>query len=119
MCGWWTNNLAQLLPNPRGLALLRAAEFLLIIGNLVTSIWATLSGRPNLALQTALLTIILSGWFAMRIRKAHFSLLASLSAMIGLPVFAYLLLRSARLREKSGVAWKGRNYSTSQSVTTT
>ena len=115
----WTKNLALLFPRPRGLALLRSAEFMLITGNFVAAIWASLSGRHNLALQTWLLTIILSGWLWMRIRKAHFSVLASLSAMIGLPVFAYLLFRSARLREKSGVAWKGRNYSTSHSVTTT
>ena len=68
----WTKNLALLFPRPRALALLRMAEFLLIVGNLSAAIWAKLSGRPNLALQTALLTIILSGWFAMRIRKAHF-----------------------------------------------
>ncbi|PYV43991.1 MAG: hypothetical protein DMG94_13955, partial [Acidobacteria bacterium] len=68
----WTKNLAMLFPRPRRLALLRSAEFLLIIGNLLAAIWAGLSRRSNLALQTSLLTIILSGWFWMRIRKAHF-----------------------------------------------
>src|SRR5712692_568725 len=63
----WTKNLALLFPRPRALALLRMAEFLLIVGNLCAAIWAKLSGRPNLALQTALLTVILSGWFATRI----------------------------------------------------
>jgi len=78
----WTKNLALLFPRPRSLALLRSAEFLLIVGNLVAAIWARLSGRPNLALQTALLTVILSGWFWMRIRKAHFSALSSLAAIL-------------------------------------
>src|SRR6266851_2642448 len=55
----WTKNLALLFPRPRGLALLRMAEFLLIVGNLATAIWAKVSGRPNLALQTTLLTVIL------------------------------------------------------------
>lgn len=105
----WTKNLALLFPRPRALAFLRMAEFLLIIGNLSAAIWAKFSGRPNLALQTALLTVILSGWLVMRIRKAHFSTLSNLSAVLGLPVFSYLLVRSVRLC-KSGVAWKGRAY---------
>ena len=90
----WTKNLALLFPRPRALALLRMAEFLLIVGNLSAAIWAKFSGRPNIALQTALLTIILSGWFALRIRRAHFPALSNLSAVLGLPVFSYLLLRS-------------------------
>jgi GT2 family glycosyltransferase len=105
----WTKNLALLFPRPRVLALLRMAEFLLIVGNLSAAIWAKFSGRPNLALQTALLTIILSGWFAMRIRKAHFPVRSSLAAFLGLPVFSYLLARSVRLRN-AGVIWKGRTY---------
>jgi glycosyltransferase involved in cell wall biosynthesis len=106
----WTKNLALLFPRPRALALLRMAEFLLIVGNLIAAIWAKLSGRPNLALQTVLLTIILSGWFAMRIRKAHFPALSSLAAVIGLPVFSYLLAKAVRLRRTGAVMWKGRNY---------
>src|SRR6266851_268958 len=105
----WTKNLALLFPRPRALALLRMAEFLLIVGNLVAAIWAKLSGRPNLALQTVLLTIILSGWFAMRIRKAHFSLGSSFTAILGLPMFSYLLVRSVRLRN-AGVICEGRTY---------
>src|SRR5437660_899874 len=91
----WTKNLALLFPRPRVLALLRAAEFLLIVGNLSAAIWAKCFGRPNLAVQTALLTIILGGWFAIRIRKAHFPTASSLIATCGLPIFAYLLFRSA------------------------
>ncbi len=82
---------------------------MLIIGNLVAAVWAKLSGRPNLALQTALLTIILSGWFWMRIRKAHFSALSSLMAVFGLPIFASLLMRSVTAHG-SKVNWKGRAY---------
>jgi glycosyltransferase involved in cell wall biosynthesis len=111
----WTKNLALLFPRPRALALLRMTEFLLIVGNLSAAVWAKFSGRPNLALQTALLTIILSGWFAMRIRKAHFSAVSSLVAILGLPVFSYLLLRSASLHSNTGVVWKGREYASRQS----
>jgi glycosyltransferase involved in cell wall biosynthesis len=106
----WTKNLALLFSRPRALALLRMAEFLLIVGNLSAAIWAKLSGRPNLALQTALLTIILAGWFWMRIRKAHFWAFSSLIALLGLPMFSYLLLRSSSLYHSAGVVWKGRKY---------
>jgi len=106
----WTKNLALLFPRPRALAFLRSAEFLLIIGNLAAAIWAELSGRPNLALQTSLLTVILFGWFWMRIRKAHFSALSSLAAILGLPMFSYLLWKSVTLGKKGGITWKGREY---------
>src|SRR5207302_8415419 len=105
----WTKNLALLFPTPIGLALLRTAEFLLIIGNVFAAIWATLSGKPNLALQTALLTIILSGWFWMRIRKAHFPARSSLVGILGLPLFSYLLMTSVGLAS-GGLTWKGREY---------
>ena len=106
----WTKNLALLFPRPRVLAFLRSAEFLLIIGNLAAAIWAELSGRLNLALQTSLLTVILFGWFWMRIRKAHFSALSSLAAILGLPMFSYLLWKSVTLGKKGGITWKGREY---------
>jgi hypothetical protein len=47
----------------------------------------------------------------MRIRRAHFSWDANLLAIFGLPLFSYLLLRSARAHAKGGVSWKGRKYS--------
>ena len=106
----WTKNLALLFPRPRTLAFLRMAEFLLIVGNFSAANWAKFSGRPNLALQTALLTIILSGWFAMRIRKAHFPRLSNLTAVLGLPLFSYFLLRSLSFHRNVGVTWKGRRY---------
>jgi hypothetical protein len=106
----WTKNLALLFPRPRALAQLRSAEFLLIVGNFSAAIWAKFSGRPNLALQTALLTIILSGWFTLRMRKAHFPGLSNLFAIAGLPLFAYLLWLSDAGHRKRGVAWKGREY---------
>jgi glycosyltransferase involved in cell wall biosynthesis len=111
----WTKNLALLFPRPRALALLRSAEFVLILANVVIVVWAGLSGRSNLALQASLLTVILAGWFWMRIRKAHFSAGSSLLPILGLPVFSYLLLRSASLHRNTGVVWKGRSYVSAQS----
>ena len=111
----WTKNLALLFPRPRALALLRAAEFVLILANSVVAVWAGFSGRLNLALQATLLTIILAGWFWLRIRKAHFSFASNLVALGGLPIFSLLLFRSARLHRKQGVTWKGRTYRNLQS----
>src|SRR5947208_10609847 len=106
----WTKNLALLFPRPRGLALLRSAEFMLITGNFVAAIWASLSGRSRFALEAILLTIILVGWFWMRIRRANFSQTISFLAMGGLPIFAYLLVRSTRFHRSHNVSWKGRQY---------
>ena len=106
----WAKNLALLFPHPVALALLRSAEFMLIVANLVIAVWAGLCGRSNLALQAALLTIILAGWFWLRIRKAHFHLASSLLAVIGLPLFSFLLFRSIRLHQSRAVTWKGREY---------
>jgi GT2 family glycosyltransferase len=106
----WTKNLALLFPHPVALAFLRSAEFVLIIANLIIATWASLSGRSNLALQAALLTIILAGWLWLRIRKAHFPVSSGLLAVIGLPLFSVLLFRSIRSHRGRAVTWKGREY---------
>src|SRR5436190_3284054 len=106
----WTKNLALLFRRTRVLALLRSAEFMLIGGNLLAAIWASLSGSSTFALQATLLTIILVGWFWMRIRKANFSQATSFLAIGGLPIFAYLLVRSTRFHRSHNVSWKGRKY---------
>jgi hypothetical protein len=115
----WTKNLALLFPSPRGLAVLRSAEFVLIVGNIVAAIWAGLSGRLTLARQTALLTVILTGWFWKQIRRAHLPALTNLSAIIGLPIFAYLLVHSTGLHRSHRVSWKGRKYGSIRAETTT
>jgi glycosyltransferase involved in cell wall biosynthesis len=106
----WTKNLALLFPHPVALALLRTAEFVLILANLVIATWAGFSGRSNLALQAALLTIILAGWFWLRIWKAHFPAASSVLALLGLPLFSFLLFRSIRSHRGRTVTWKGREY---------
>ena len=52
----------------------------------------------------------LYGFLLKRIRQAHFSWDANLLALIGLPVFSYLLLRSRIAYQKGSVVWKGRHY---------
>jgi hypothetical protein len=47
-----------------------------------------------------------------RLRRANFDLaMEFLGAFFGMPMFAYLLLRSKHAHEKGSVNWKGRIYS--------
>jgi hypothetical protein len=47
-----------------------------------------------------------------RIRAAHFTTANNLLAIaVGVPMFAYLLLRSKKAHAKGQVSWKGRAYS--------
>jgi hypothetical protein len=115
----WTKNLALLFPHPVALALLRSAEFVLILANLVIAMLASLFGRSNLGLQASLLTIILGGWFLLRIRKAHFPPASSALAVLGLPLFSFFLLRSVRSHQSKAVIWKGRQYESMSPKTVT
>lgn len=106
----WTKNLALLFPAPMRLAVLRGAEFAVVVGGLWFAIagvfghkwmWAFFCGGIALALYIR---------FLLRIRKAHFSLLSDLLAIFGLPLFSYLLWRSQLSYKQGQVNWKGRTY---------
>lgn len=87
----WTKNLALLFPHAERRALVLTAWWLVA--------WLTL---PLLIPAIALF---------LRIRRANFSFGNTiLSAAIGPPVLAYLLLRSKRAHEQGHVPWKGREY---------
>ncbi len=110
LCEGWTKNLALLFPAPLKLALRRVAEFSLIAGGLGFGIWGIHAGGkqwPVLALGVAGLAG-LRLW--RRVRAAHFSSLDNLLALLGLPVFGYLLVRSELSHRRGRVAWKGRVY---------
>jgi len=115
----WTKNLALLFPHPVALAFLRFMEFVLIFANAIIAVWAGLAGRSNLALQASLLTIILAGWFCLRIRKAHFPPASSVLALLGLPLFSFFLFRSVRSHQSKAVTWKGRQYESMSAKTVT
>jgi glycosyltransferase involved in cell wall biosynthesis len=106
----WTKNLAPLFPSPVQLAVLRMTEFVLIGGSAVMAILAGSNGRTTRALAAAILCTILYGLFFKRIRNAHFSWDADTLALLGLPIFSYLLLRSTVFYERGAVTWKGRQY---------
>jgi cellulose synthase/poly-beta-1,6-N-acetylglucosamine synthase-like glycosyltransferase len=107
----WTKNLALLFPNPRWLALMRAIEFLLIAGSAYATFQAVVIDRDPLdvPLNVALLLILLYFFFR-RMRRAHFDWLSNTVAVLGLPMFALLLVNSYISHKNGMVRWKGRTY---------
>jgi len=103
----WTKNLALLFPNPGRLA----AETLLL--------WGLTWGALSLALVTRVKHWSWDAAFvgafvflAARLRRANFkSDMTLLGTVFGMPMFAYLLLRSKSAHAKGSVPWKGRTYS--------
>lgn len=106
----WTKNLALLFPKARRLAALRLSEFLLIAGGVVFTVVALLKGGTQSGIAAGIVTVGLYGLFLRRILRAHFSWDANLFAIFGLPLFAYLLMRSTLSYKKGTVTWKGRVY---------
>jgi len=102
----WTKNLALLFPNPGWLALktlllwaIPWAGLALILAHVLTSFW-----WPPVFVG-GLLALV------MRTQRANFTTDSTiLGAAFGMPMFAYLLLRSRRKHAKGAVAWKGRTY---------
>ncbi|HUK23323.1 MAG TPA: glycosyltransferase family 2 protein [Terriglobales bacterium] len=106
----WTKNLALLFPSPGRLAALRLAEFLLTAASAEGALMAALYGRAALAAAAAVLFLICCALFVARIRRAHFPSGATAASLLGLPLFAYLLLRSRAAHRRGTVSWKGRSY---------
>src|SRR5579863_6018103 len=101
----WTKNLALLFPNPGWLAvkslLLWAFPWAALTIAVVAKQWWW-----NTFAVFALL------WSVSRLRRANFDLVMEfLGALFGMPMFAYLLLRSKRAHSNGSVPWKGRTYS--------
>jgi hypothetical protein len=106
----WTKNLALLFPHPRGLALERLAEFVVIVGGLLLAIWQFADGEKIAGAAEAIVSIVLTGFLMRRIRRAHFDWLSNVLAIFGLPLFAILLLNSDISHKRGTVKWKGREY---------
>lgn len=110
LCEGWTKNLSLLFPAPLRLALLRLTEFVLIAGGGAAAIAALLHSHVSPAVAAAILALSIYGFFLHRIRRAHFSWAADALSLAGLPLFAYLLLRSRLSYKQGSVTWKGRTY---------
>ncbi len=104
----WTKNLVLLFPNPGWVATRTLLWWLFPVGNALVPFewpgvvhrwWWFLPGSFVFSLNT------------MRLRRANFDVaMEFLGAFFGMPMFAYLLLRSKRAHAKGDVFWKGRNY---------
>lgn len=106
----WTKNLALLFPSPMRLAVLRLTEFVLIAGNMGIAAWSAVHGQERTTLVCGMLALGLMSLFLLRIRKGHFSWDANALAVLGLPLFSFLLWRSHTAYKRGAVNWKGRAY---------
>jgi hypothetical protein len=86
------------------------AEFAVLIAlpPAAAGAWIAKTGPVRYALLGA--AVVAWGNFLLRTRKAHFDLLSTGLAFCGLPLFAELLVRSARVHRDGRVEWKGRDY---------
>jgi len=107
----WTKNLALLFPSLGWLAALRMAEFATILMGLGFATGAAMAGAPRFAGVVGAAAILLWVLVGMRLRRSNFRWHAIVLGFFGLPVFAYLLLRSRRFHRQGRVSWKGRSYS--------
>jgi glycosyl transferase family 2 len=106
----WTKNLALLFPHPIRLAACRFAQFLVIVACIALAIWQASRSQTQAAFVPATVGVALWAAFLVRIRRAHFDPLSNVLAIFGLPLFAALLMNSARAHRGGRVNWKGRMY---------
>jgi glycosyltransferase involved in cell wall biosynthesis len=103
----WTKNLALLFPNPGWLA--AKTLFLWAIP------WAIVVSQSLLSSKRWWWSPLFVGSFlylTWRLKRANFSSnMTLLGAGFGMPLFAYLLLRSKHAHAKGNISWKGRTYS--------
>jgi cellulose synthase/poly-beta-1,6-N-acetylglucosamine synthase-like glycosyltransferase len=113
----WTKNLAVLFPHPVRLAILRSIEFLLIALGVFCLCAGVLSGTRVLIAAGIFLLLTMLADFLQRVLRAHFGALNTVLSVLGLPIFAVLLVRSAvQYRWRKRVDWKGRAYPVSPST---
>lgn len=110
MIDGWTKNLALLFPSPILLATMRITQFLLFFG-LPLLAW----GMPMLVpwqRWAILLVWMRASWgFYRRVSRSHFPAADIAVSILGVPLFASLLVRSyMRRRFAKSVQWKGRSY---------
>lgn len=100
----WTKNLALLFPNPGWLAV----KSLLLWAFPWTALTIAVIAKHSWWNAFAVFAFL---WPISRLRRANFdSAMTFLGALFGMPMFAYLLLRSKRAHANGDVNWKGRTY---------
>jgi glycosyltransferase involved in cell wall biosynthesis len=109
----WTKNLMLLFPNSVWLAILRCFESLLLIGGPFATVLFWVQARYLQAALTGLVSLVSYQLFSNRLKRAGWSLGSSPAAVLGLPMLAYLLLKSSFAHSvRNSVVWKGRSYNT-------
>jgi len=108
----WTKNLALLFPKPVALALWRILDLLLFLG--LPALALGLYWLQSWQRSVILLLWIRTLWrFYSRVARSNFPWSDVAISILGVPFFAYLLVRSViHHRIKRHVAWKGRRYDT-------
>jgi glycosyltransferase involved in cell wall biosynthesis len=102
----WTKNLALLFPRPGRLAL--KSMFLWAMPWAVAFLLPILSGKHWWLSPLFVGTFL---WLTWRLERANFTPhMSFLGALFGMPIFAYLLLRSKRAHAEGNILWKGRTY---------
>lgn len=107
----WSKGLAILFRHPVLLAAKRAFDFIAIMFLLAAGL--TMIARHNSALGALLLALGAFFYliFLSRVRQAHFPWKANFMALIGLPIYVSLLLRSnLHFNHRGELTWKGRTY---------
>lgn len=106
----WTKNLALLFPNPGRLAVTTLLWWAVP--------WVFIALIPVLPHSACfVIAPLVFSRNTGRLRRANFDLpMEFLGALFGMPMFAYLLLRSKRAHGKGNVPWKGRTYSEKRSL---
>jgi GT2 family glycosyltransferase len=107
----WTKNLVLLFPDARAIAYKRALEFSVMWGLLLIAEEMALLRHFALAAWGTVLALFIWISFFRRVRKAHSGFINDILAVFGLPMFSWLLLRSATAHLRHSVWWKGREYS--------
>jgi glycosyltransferase involved in cell wall biosynthesis len=110
----WSKNLVLLFRSPVKLAAMRLTEFGLLLGSLVLLVVGDIEGRTSVVWLAGVAFLAQATFLWRRIRRAHFSWKANLLSPLGLPLFAYLLLRSRLLYKRGVIPWKGRIYGSHQ-----
>lgn len=113
----WTKNLALLFSRPVQLAIVQLGVFGVGLGSAGALVASLIAKRGESAFRSDgfLLTnaalLFLAGMYVLgRVRKANFPPSTAFPSFAGLPMFAYLLLRSKQAHQKGKVSWKGRTY---------
>jgi glycosyltransferase involved in cell wall biosynthesis len=134
----WTKNLALLFPNPGWLAAKTLLSWGIPLGVLlwpmIMMFGAELTNQRASASQLhsdfLMLARVVEHWWwttivalgftrlTIRLNRANFTWdMTFLGALFGMPMFAYLLLRSKRAHANGSVSWKGRTYDPTEPMT--